>query len=122
MDIINNGLLGPIRNEKGLKEVIDLVQAIKDEQLPKLAAHDYHELTRCLGVANALLFMELVPRCALMRTESRGSHYRKEYPERDDANWLKWVATKKENDAISVWAEPIPFPEYPLKFTGGKAK
>ena len=121
MDIIDNGLLGPVRNEKGLNEAVDLVQAIKDEQLPKLAAHDYHELTRCLGIANALLFMELVPRCALMRTESRGSHYRKEYPERDDANWLKWVATKKENDVISVWAEPIPFPEYPLKCAEGRA-
>ena len=26
---------------------------------------------------------------ALNRTESRGSHYREDYPKRDDANWLK---------------------------------
>jgi fumarate reductase flavoprotein subunit len=26
---------------------------------------------------------------ALQRTESRGSHYREDYPSRDDENWLK---------------------------------
>lgn len=117
MDIIDSGLLGPVRNGKGLEKAIGAVQEIIEEQVPGLVARDYHELTRCLGVANALLFLEFVPRCALMRTESRGSHYREDYPARDDANWLKWVIAKKENNNISVWAEPIPYENYPLKYT-----
>ena len=117
MDIIKSGLLGPVRNEKGLKKAIGAVQEIKEEQVPRLVARDYHELTRCLGIANALLFLELVPRCAVMRTESRGSHFREDYPERDDAEWLKWVIAKRENNSIMVRTESIPYENYPLKYS-----
>ncbi len=108
------GLLGPIINESGLKAAIDAVQEIRENEIPKLVATDYHELARCIGMGNALLFFELLPRCALLRTERRGGHYRDDYPERDDAKWLKWVIAKKVNGKIKVWAEPIPFEAYPL--------
>jgi succinate dehydrogenase/fumarate reductase flavoprotein subunit len=113
--IIARGLVGPIRNEKRLKEAIDIAQEIREEEIPKLVANDYHELARCIGLSNGLLFLELLPRCALFRTESRGSHYRDDYPERDNANWLRWVIAKSSGDGIKVWAEPIPFERYPLK-------
>ena len=88
---------------------------IREEEIPKLVARDYHELAQGIGLGNALNFLELYPRCSLLRTESRGSHWREDYPERDDANWLKWVIAKREDDGIRVWAEPIPYDEYPLK-------
>jgi succinate dehydrogenase/fumarate reductase flavoprotein subunit len=59
-------------------------------------------------------------RCALIRTESRGSHYREDFPERDDRNWLKWVIARMEKSGIKVWSEPIPFHEYPLRPEGEK--
>ncbi|MFC1979592.1 FAD-dependent oxidoreductase [Chloroflexota bacterium] len=111
----DKGSLGPIRSEKGLKEAIYNAKEIRENQIPKLVAMDYHELTRSIGLGNELLFIELLTRCALVRTESRGSHYRGDYPERDDANWLKWVIAKREGNGIKVWAEPIPYEEYPLK-------
>ena len=113
-DIITNSL-GPIRNEKGLRQAIETAHEIREREIPQLAAKDYHGLARCIGAANSLLFLELLPRCALLRTESRGAHYREEYPERDDANWLKWVIAKKESDDINVWAETIPMDEYPVR-------
>ena len=38
---------------------------------------------------NMLQLARVVAQGAYMRNESRGAHYKPEYPERDDANWLK---------------------------------
>ncbi|MCS7253700.1 MAG: L-aspartate oxidase [Armatimonadota bacterium] len=42
---------------------------------------------RAWEVMNMLLVGRLIVESALMRTESRGAHYREDYPIRDDANW-----------------------------------
>ena len=115
LSIFDKGLLGPIRNERKLKEAINAVQVIKEEEIPRIAASDYHHLSRSLGIENAMFFMELVPRCALLRKESRGSHYREDYPSRDDAQWLKWIICKNTGSNIKTWDEPIPFKNYRQK-------
>lgn len=43
-----------------------------------------------------MLNAEMRLRASLFRTESRGMHYRENYPERDDPNWLAWVMLKEE--------------------------
>lgn len=112
---IGEKYFGPIRNDSSLKCAIDAAKEIRENEIPKLIAKDYHELARCIGIGNALLLYELLPRAALLRTESRGPHYRTDYPERDDVNWLKWVIAKKDDNDTKIWTEPIPFQEYRLK-------
>jgi succinate dehydrogenase / fumarate reductase flavoprotein subunit len=46
-------------------------------------------LYHALELANLLDLAEVMVTGALQRTESRGGHARRDYPERDDANWLK---------------------------------
>ena len=110
--ILENGLLGPIKSEQRLREAIIAAQKIREEEIPRLIARDYHGLARVIGLGNELLFLELFPRCSLLRTESRGSHFHADYPDRDDINWLKWVVARREGDSIKVWTEPIPFKEF----------
>ncbi len=119
VNIVEQGLLGPIRSELGLGRAIKAIQEIRENEIPRLVAKDYHDLAGAIGVDNGLLFFELLGHCAQFRTESRGPHYREDYPGRDDQNWLKWVVAKKEAKGIRVWAEPVPIDEYRLQPKGG---
>jgi succinate dehydrogenase/fumarate reductase flavoprotein subunit len=42
---------------------------------------------RCLELDNLCLTAEAIALAALTRTESRGTHYREDFPDRDDAAW-----------------------------------
>jgi len=47
------------------------------------------DLIEALELGYLLDCAEALVASALNRTESRGAHYREDYPQRDDANWLK---------------------------------
>jgi succinate dehydrogenase / fumarate reductase flavoprotein subunit len=47
------------------------------------------DLARCLELEGMLELAEVIVSGAIARSESRGSHYRLDYRERDDENWLK---------------------------------
>jgi succinate dehydrogenase/fumarate reductase flavoprotein subunit len=50
-----------------------------------------------------------------MREESRGSHYREDYPQRDDKKWLKWVIIKQQDGAMKLTTQPVPVDRYKIK-------
>jgi len=47
------------------------------------------ELSSALRIRGMLKLAYCIAAGALARKESRGSHYREDYPKRDDVNWLK---------------------------------
>ena len=55
-----------------------------------------------------LLVSEGIVRSALMRQESRGAHYRSDFPSRDDANWFVNInLAKGEDGQMRVYTTPI---------------
>lgn len=57
---------------------------------PSSAHRNYNkEWIDVLELNNMVLLLECSVRSALMRTESRGVHYREDYPYTDNNNWLK---------------------------------
>ena len=119
--ILEQGLLGPIRNDDGLKAAIEALEEIRERAIPRLMAKDHHDLAGAIGVENGVLFLELLGRCARVRTESRGPHFREDHPDTEGSNWLRWVVAKKVGEEIRVREEPIPFKEYPLQPKGAGA-
>jgi hypothetical protein len=53
---------------------------------------------------------EMLARSAMMREESRGAHYRQDFPDKD-VNWLKNICCKPQPDGeLKFWTTPVKFP------------
>ncbi|MFC1930372.1 FAD-binding protein [Chloroflexota bacterium] len=71
---------------RGLQEKSDRLRPIKSTRVFNIDFLRAYELRGMLEIA------EIIARGALQREESRGSHFRSDFPSRDDANWLKHTA------------------------------
>jgi succinate dehydrogenase / fumarate reductase flavoprotein subunit len=56
---------------------------------------------------NMLVLARVITLGALARNESRGAHYKPEFPDRDDANWLKTTRAKWVNCDVQLTYEPV---------------
>jgi fumarate reductase (CoM/CoB) subunit A len=95
--------LGPIRDDETLRAALTEYERIEREDVPAMRLDEkartsdkarVHELESALSVRNLALLGRLLATAALRRTESRGAHYRLDYPETDDARWR--VVTRLE--------------------------
>jgi len=75
--------------EAALNKVKELKQRVADIQVKDRGRIYNTDLLSALEVDNLLDIAEVVVVGALARTESRGAHSRRDFPERDDVNWLK---------------------------------
>jgi succinate dehydrogenase/fumarate reductase flavoprotein subunit len=102
------------RSGERLKEALSKLEEAK-ALLPELRAQDLHYLSKCQEVKSMVCCAEMTFRAALMRTESRGFHFREDYPERDDKNWLKWITLRQEGGKPALSTEVIPIDKYKVK-------
>jgi succinate dehydrogenase/fumarate reductase flavoprotein subunit len=118
-----------IKKADRLQATLTLVEFIQEHLVPRLFAGDPHELRLAHETKNMVLSAEMRLRSALFRTESRGNHYREDYPRRDDPDWLAWVKIKEEQGKIKLIKVPVPkewWPDlsasyqqrYPFRFPG----
>jgi succinate dehydrogenase/fumarate reductase flavoprotein subunit len=118
-----------VKHEKRLQAALTIVEFLRDHLVPKLVAKDSHELRLAHETKNMVLNAEMILRNSLFRTESRGQHYREDYPRRDDPDWLVWVKLQEEQGRMKLSKEPIPkewWPDfskpyrerYPKRFPG----
>jgi succinate dehydrogenase/fumarate reductase flavoprotein subunit len=103
--------LGPIRNESELSEFLDFLENARSNELPNLAttskSRRYNkEWIDALEFSNTLHLLETATRSALFRTESRGVHYREDYPHTDNDNWLQESVARLKG-GIEISTRPI---------------
>ncbi|MDD1763898.1 MAG: fumarate reductase subunit A [Methanobacteriaceae archaeon] len=89
-----------IRNESGLSSALHRIRDLKDK-MNRLTVPDGRGFNRylqdALELQNMLLVAELVTKSARLRKESRGSHYREDYPE-TRKEWKKSIVMNKNGD------------------------
>ena len=92
-----------------LQAALTNVEFFRDHLVPLLYATDQHELRLAHETRNMVLNAEMRLRASLFRTETRGCHYREDFPLRDDEQWLAWVTLKRGADGTMEPAKrPIP--------------
>lgn len=96
----------PVRNQEGLKLALDELKRI-EEKAPFMFAANSDQLKEAIEANFMLSLAGLVIQSALIRKESRGSHFREDFPESDDGKWLKNIAFARENSETRIRFEPI---------------
>jgi succinate dehydrogenase/fumarate reductase flavoprotein subunit len=60
-----------------------------------------------------IISAEMKLKASIMRTESRCSHYRLDYPSLDEKNWRAWINIYKGEDGL-MKLEKQPFGSWPI--------
>jgi len=90
-----------VRSEEGLKEVLRAIEGLESAE-SQIGVKGPRDLRAYLEFRNMRRVSEMVCRAALMRTESRGAHYRTDYPEEDDGSWLKNIVITNVDGRIRL--------------------
>ena len=108
--------LGPIREERTLREALGEFERIERDDVPAMRLDEKarssdkvrgEELESALSVRNLALLGRILAVAALKRTESRGAHFRLDYPDTDELRWRVVTRLQRGADgAIEFHADP----------------
>ncbi|MBN2438824.1 MAG: FAD-dependent oxidoreductase [Deltaproteobacteria bacterium] len=99
---------GIVRKGKRLNEALAEILSLRKES--ETLTGSAEQLIDIIKVNNMLTVAETVCRAALTRTESRGSHYRTDYPEENDKKWMKVVEVWRRGEVMELRRVPVKIP------------
>jgi succinate dehydrogenase/fumarate reductase flavoprotein subunit len=103
----------PKRRGDDLSRGLEELEKIREEDWKNLRVHTAisvynREMVNAFEVRNLLDFAWMFLQSASYREESRGAHYREDFPREDDEKWLKHIIVSKNGKGISVSLCPVP--------------
>ncbi|MDD4858854.1 MAG: FAD-binding protein [Dehalococcoidales bacterium] len=97
---------GIIRDAQTLAQAIDEIKILSRES-QQIGISSSHDLWQAFELANMLSVSEVVCQAALERTESRGAHYRSDFPHQDDARWLQNIIVRRSGDNLELTGRAV---------------
>lgn len=108
--------IGIFRQESEMMEGLAKIRELKERVKKIYIAHKgrrYNlDLARNIELEGMVELAEVIAVGAIARKESRGSHYRLDYRERDDANWLKHTLAYRTEDGPRLDYKPVTITKY----------
>lgn len=106
---------GVFRTESDLRDALEHLEAIRADlgrQALNLKSRHYNrELVEALENYFLVTVAQCVATAALLRTESRGAHYRGDYPAPDNRNWLQHLVIRQIDGKLSIETVPVDLAE-----------
>jgi succinate dehydrogenase / fumarate reductase flavoprotein subunit len=98
--------IGVYRDHEDMESAVDDLQKLRDEfkgvRVQDKSGNFNQEVLSILELENLLDLSLITAASALNRTESRGAHSRRDYPDRDDPNWLKHTMAHLNGDDVNI--------------------
>jgi succinate dehydrogenase / fumarate reductase flavoprotein subunit len=99
------------RDKKGLEQALNRIHELQGRManlgLSYSGKRFNYELEEALELNNMLKLSEVIVYSALQREESRGAHYRNDFPERDDEAWLKHTLVFHTTTGLEARYKPV---------------
>lgn len=100
-----------IKHAVRLKKALERIQHVRNEMVPHLKAGSVRELSQVLEARSMSIIVELILKASLVREESRGYHFREDFPYTDNENWLKLIILRRgDNGQVVVRTQPVETP------------
>jgi succinate dehydrogenase / fumarate reductase, flavoprotein subunit len=108
---------GVVRSPESLARAAETIAALKEDYgsvaIDDRSAVYNQDLMEALELGFLLDLAEVTVAAAAARTESRGGHYRTDFPNRDDENWLKHSLVTRASDGSLVMSyKPVKITTY----------
>jgi succinate dehydrogenase/fumarate reductase flavoprotein subunit len=94
---------GILRNREGLTRALDAVKKISAETRASTSGPGSADLKKALERRAAIRAATLILEAALRRRESRGAHFREDFPKQDDQEWLGHLQVRVTPEGEEVW-------------------
>jgi succinate dehydrogenase/fumarate reductase flavoprotein subunit len=96
----------PVREEESLEEGLDQLASIEN-RIEKVYPATPKDLFKKRDLENVALLLRAILKGSLLRTESRGSFFRKDFPDQDDTHWLKNTCYHLEKGELQINHRPV---------------
>ena len=94
---------GILRNHEGLTQALDVIKEIQAEAFGLSLGDNPRGVQRILELRHASQTAAIILQGALRREESRGAHFREDFPDQDDKNWRGHLQVRLSPKGEQVW-------------------